>query len=696
MKKISILPVFVLMTAAALPLAAQAPAFDTSGNGRLNGTYYFRQVLYGVSSQPDQSGIIGDISEAISVYGNITFDGNGHYSIANGVVNDGANNVTTDPLSCYLASTICGSTQGQPVAGTYSVSASGYGFISNPVTGPDSIFGLVAANGIFIGSSTEPTQAYADMFIASPSPSPALTNFSGSYNVVGYLPGGDFAFPMNPNGSGSIGTVNISGYVEGSTNQLTQSSNVTYRFSNGAGVLVFPNSNTANFISVLEFIYFSPDGQFFFGGSNTGFDMIVGVTNKSGDAAFGACNGGPSCLFYNAGLDQDVSDLSNGFANLDAYFGSFNTTNTGQILGHERLSDLIFFNSSYGFIYTDNFTYPATGSYTDNLQGFNYWVGDGGTIRIGEGIGPLLGITVGMQAPAFSPTGSVYISPAGIVNNASFAPFTAGVSNGEFISIFGSNLAPGPGVQASTLPFPTTLNKVQVTINGQAAPIQFAGPGQINALVPSGNPFSLAQIQVNNNGTLSNVVTMAVGTPGSTPTAVTSPGVYTYLGQGVYAAAVDANTGTVVTTSNPARPGDTVEVFLSGLGTVFPTVADGAAAPGSPPFSFTVNTVSADVDGTAANVVFAGLAPTLAGLYQVNVTIPATTSAGNHFLDFSVSNPNSTNQFNLEAFTQQVLIPVGGGSSAVPEAVAPHRQTRPRVYPQPTRKPLCVWNCSNR
>jgi uncharacterized protein (TIGR03437 family) len=300
-----------------------------------------------------------------------------------------------------------------------------------------------------------------------------------------------------------------------------------------------------------------------------------------------------------------------------------------------------------------------------------------------------------MQAPAFSPTGSVYINPTGIVNAASFAPFTAGVSNGEVISIFGTNLS-SKTVIASSLPLSTQMNNVQVIINGVAVPLFFVSSGQINALVPSGNPYSLAQIQVNNNGTLSNIVTMPLGAPSSTPSTITSPGVYNYPQGSGYAAAVNARTGTLVTQSSPAIPGDIVEVYVAGLGAVFPVVPDGAPTPANGTLSQTVNTVSADIDGTSATVSFAGLAPTFAALYQVYVTIPTTTSAGNHFLDFSVSNPNSTNQFNLEAFTQQVLIPIGGGSAAQPEAVAPHRQTRPRVYPQPTRKPLCVWNCSNR
>src|SRR5579863_338402 len=82
-----------------LPLAAQAPPFDTSGNGKLSGTYYFRHVLYGIDTQVDSQGIIGDIEGAYSLYGNITFDGNGNYTITNGVLTESGEGSET--LACY-------------------------------------------------------------------------------------------------------------------------------------------------------------------------------------------------------------------------------------------------------------------------------------------------------------------------------------------------------------------------------------------------------------------------------------------------------------------------------------------------------------------------------------------------------------------------------------------------------------------
>jgi uncharacterized protein (TIGR03437 family) len=53
---------------------------------------------------------------------------------------------------------------------------------------------------------------------------------------------------------------------------------------------------------------------------------------------------------------------------------------------------------------------------------------------------------------------------------------------------------------------------------------------------------------------------------------------------------------------------------------------DGAAAPLAT-LSDTVNPVSVTIGGQAAEVLFAGLAPGFAGLYQVNVIVPTGVAA---------------------------------------------------------------------
>src|ERR1700730_7823559 len=144
----------LLLLAAVFVAPATGQTWDNSGNGLLHGTSYFREVIWLVG---DNS---GGLSEAVALYGTITFDGNGNYTINNTQILDSN----------------AGAVQNFPTTtGTYTISASGYGFLSSPVSTGDSVFGLVS-NGIFIGSSTE--TSFNDLFISAPLASPAPTNAS--------------------------------------------------------------------------------------------------------------------------------------------------------------------------------------------------------------------------------------------------------------------------------------------------------------------------------------------------------------------------------------------------------------------------------------------------------------------------------------------------------------------------------------
>src|SRR5262249_4122997 len=74
---------------------------------------------------------------------------------------------------------------------------------------------------------------------------------------------------------------------------------------------------------------------------------------------------------------------------------------------------------------------------------------------------------------------------------------------------------------------------------------------------------------------------------------------------------------------NPAKPGDTIIVYATGLGVTNPNVDAGTVAPTSP-LPRATNDVTATAGGVAANVLYAGLAPGLVGFYQINLTIPTT------------------------------------------------------------------------
>ncbi len=171
--------------------------------------------------------------------------------------------------------------------------------------------------------------------------------------------------------------------------------------------------------------------------------------------------------------------------------------------------------------------------------------------------------------------------------------------------------------------------------------------GQVGVVVPfAANGFQVAQFQVDNNGAVSNTVTMLVN--------ATTPGVFSANASGLGYGAIEHADGTLVTSSSPAQPGETVMIFVAGLGLVFPPVPDGTQAPVSP-LSYTspANDITADVHGTAATITFEGLAPYLIGLYQINLTIPSTATAGDNYVE--IMGPDSDNL--------QALIPIGSGGT---------------------------------
>ena len=79
-----------------------------------------------------------------------------------------------------------------------------------------------------------------------------------------------------------------------------------------------------------ELLYISPDGNFIFGGSASGYDMFVGV--RAATSAPSNYDG----LYYQAGLDLDES-AAGGVSPLDSYYGSFQAL-SGKIVGHQEFS----------------------------------------------------------------------------------------------------------------------------------------------------------------------------------------------------------------------------------------------------------------------------------------------------------------------------------------------------------------------
>jgi len=229
-------------------------------------------------------------------------------------------------------------------------------------------------------------------------------------------------------------------------------------------------------------------------------------------------------------------------------------------------------------------------------------------------------------------TGNSQVGPetrASAVVNAAGATNAGTVAPGEMVEIFGANLGPVPPVSASAGALPSSLGGVSVLLNGTAIPMAYASPFVITAQIPFGLfPSGTATLQVNNNGSLSSPITL------NTTTA--APGIYTNGPLGTGSVSAINPDGSINSIVSPAARGSYIIAYASGLGTVNPSLTAGAVPPANP-LSYVSGTVTAVIGGMPAPVLFAGAAPGYPGLYQLNISVPATVGLGQNELDLFVN-----------------------------------------------------------
>lgn len=630
----------------AILLAAALPAFAQLSSSSLQGAYNFR---YLGASLGTQSAPCNDCP--VSFIGTVTFDGKGNYQIAGqgNSINSGGSSQTLTPAT----------------SGTYTVFSSGMFYMDNPFApaGTSTVLYGGIGQGVVVASSTESNNL--DTFVAFPAATSASNaTLSGAYQVGSIsFPGGNInsvsstLFSLTADGKGNLGSVSIIGTSPqlNSTTTTQTSSGATYSITaNGSGTMTFPapsgGSSTNSLLSGTLNAYVSADGNIFVAGTPTGYDLVIGIKAMPSGAAIPPVSGS----YFVTELEDYYTTA--GGPSIAGYWGSTNELGdaNGTELVHLR-TDSDANSSPYDWTYQDSYTFNASGvggtfgSYPLAAGGNgNLFLVSGATVN--GGFDHLFGVGVKVQPI----TGKgVFVSPYGVVNAASSAPFTAQLSPGEVITLYGSGMAPAGTSATSSAPFPSSLAGVSVTINNTPAPVYFVSPTQISVVVPYSldpNSTYTANIQVT-NGTASNTVTEYLG--------FTSPGVFTVPPGGIGAGAIlHPNSPNLVTASSPAKIGETVEIFLTGLGPVSPSVNAGAAAPSSQPFAQPVNMPNVylqDSTGnyTQATVTFAGLAPGLGGLYQVNATIPSGVAAGTCYIEVDGMNTSG-----LDATTIQATITV--------------------------------------
>ena len=218
---------------------------------------------------------------------------------------------------------------------------------------------------------------------------------------------------------------------------------------------------------------------------------------------------------------------------------------------------------------------------------------------------------------------SAATGPPLIKNMANGASFTTAVAPGGILSIFGTNLSPVTTTALST-PLQTMLGGTWVTIDGVTAPLYYVSPTQLNVQIPyEVQADSNATVRVNNNGesVFTNLAVSAI-----------APAIFTFAG------------GAPVPFTTAAR-GDVITLYMTGAGTVSPTVATGAAPSSATSIAdlpVPVGTAGLKVGGVSATIDFIGIPTWSVGVVQVNYTIPTNAPLG----------------------AQQVIMSIGGVASA--------------------------------
>ena len=253
-----------------------------------------------------------------------------------------------------------------------------------------------------------------------------------------------------------------------------------------------------------------------------------------------------------------------------------------------------------------------------------------GTLTLDTGDPMRARVQFGLSGEGREASDRANIFPGGIVNAASF---TEVVAAGGIGSIFGERLAGGKET-ADRVPLPLSMGGAEVFAGGWPAPLFFVSTNQINFQIPfEVGGRSSAEVVVRRDGveSVSVAATLRENAPGVFVNPNTSEPIVIHADD------------SLVTAANPARAGDVLVVFATGLGGVSNPPPTGSASLASPlARALVLPTVT--VGGVASRVLFAGLTPGLVGLAQINIELADILPVGNSLemvvdFDGSISQP---------------------------------------------------------
>ena len=270
----------------------------------------------------------------------------------------------------------------------------------------------------------------------------------------------------------------------------------------------------------------------------------------------------------------------------------------------------------------------------------------GVAVTLGNTPGPVVvtATTAGASSVAFHLTANPVIplptiGASGIVGAGGSTPPVTELSPGGFATIYGSNFAPaGTFAQAQGSVWPTQLAGVCVLVNGTAAFVTFVSPTQINFQAPAIPVNTTVTVQVVSNCGSADALESAVQSVTTLPATPEflywvknangqNPVIAVNAVTNAYIGAVGLIPGL---TFVPAKPGDILTIYGVSFGATNP-----ATVPGTPPaggassvYTPAVQLGMLNLDPSA--ILYAGVSPGTAGLYQLNIQVPQALPDGDY------------------------------------------------------------------
>ena len=249
-----------------------------------------------------------------------------------------------------------------------------------------------------------------------------------------------------------------------------------------------------------------------------------------------------------------------------------------------------------------------------------------GNVYIADNANNRVRILTPGTAPAISHGGVVPV----------YSPVTT-VQPGSWVSIYGSDLASGTALWNND--FPMSLSGTSVTVDGKPAFLWYVSPTQVNLQAPDDTATGPVNVAVTTaSGTATSTVTLAAYAPSFSllgdgkhvAAEIATPNGAGAYGGGTYDLLGPSNTFSYNT--RPVKAGETLVLYGVGFGPTTPRVPAGQAFTGAAP---TTSPVTVTIGGVPASVAFSGL--TMAGLYQINLSVPAGTGSGDQALVATVN-----------------------------------------------------------